>query len=69
MRLGSSTAPILKVCVNISAQWLIAHALRKSKSDVVDLVWGTSVLSASERNELGSPISNLQRFPEPLEQV
>ncbi|HFI0019060.1 TPA: hypothetical protein ACGOXR_001605 [Streptococcus suis] len=42
MRLGSSTAPILKVCVNISAQWLIAHALRKAKSDVVDLVWSKS---------------------------
>ncbi len=27
------------------------------------------VQSASERNELRSPISNLQRFPEPLEQV
>ncbi|MBS8086627.1 hypothetical protein F6P79_08775 [Streptococcus suis] len=38
MRLGSSPAPLLKVSLNISAQWLIGRFVRvlHSKSDLIN---------------------------------
>ncbi|AZR96900.1 hypothetical protein A7J10_03175 [Streptococcus suis] len=61
--MGSSPAPLLRVRVNISAQWTVKGVYNKSPQFVFHI---PNLTSTSVANFVRY-ISNLQRFPKPLE--